>query len=404
MSTPAATGSPGSTRPPNDPHGASRRGRGSVAVVSTVHNGQDTRVLRRTAIALAAAGHDVAYVTTDPPPPTALDGESIAVVGVDRPDGRLDRMTRIQWQALQATIATDADVVHLHDPELLPTALVLRAMGRGVVFDLHEDLAAQVLLKDWIPSPLRPAVQALVRGVELALPRLVDEVVVADPDLAQRLMDRGVSNVTLVENHPDLSEMPANAPPRHPRQVVYVGGVTAARGLFTMIDAVRASREDPFRLVVGGPFPSPEVEERARQQAAGLDVEFLGWMPRAQVWDLLLSSSIGLAVLDRTPNYERAQPTKVYEYLAAGLDVIASDFPLWRRLFADIDHVRFVAPGDATALAALIRRRLSDPPDDQDRAGLRERVASTWSWSRQRAALLDVHERLQHRRARIGRS
>lgn len=378
---------------------------GSIAVVSTVHNGQDTRVLRRTTIALADAGNDVFYVTTDPPPPAALAGHDVTVAAIDRPTGRFDRMTRIQGQALRATLATGADVVHIHDPELLPTALVLRAMGRTVVFDLHEDVAAQVLLKEWIPSALRPTVRAMVAAVEIVLPQLVDEVVVADPDLANRLLDRGATNVTLVENHPDLSEMPTAAPgPRHPRQVVYVGGVTPARGLFTMIDALRMSTDRPFRLVVGGPFPSAEVEAEAHRRAAGLDVDFLGWLPRTGVWELLLSSAVGLAVLDRTPNYERAQPTKVYEYLAAGLDVIASDFPLWRRLFVDVDQVTFVEPGDAAALAHSIQQRLDHPSDAATRASLREHVATTWSWSRQRAALLDVHARLRRRRAELGHS
>lgn len=372
--------------------------RADIAVVSTVHHGQDTRVLRRTTIALADADNRVAYVTADPPPASALDGRAIQVVGLDPPVGRFDRMTRIQWQALQRTIDTGADVVHLHDPELLPTALVLRAMGRGIVFDLHEDLAAQVLLKDWVAPRLRPLVRAVVSTVESVLPRLVDEIVVADPELAARLVDRGATNITLVQNHPDLAELPDSAPIRQPRQVVYVGGVTTARGLFTMIEAVRISRDDnPFSLVVGGPFPSPEIEAEARDAAQGLDVEFAGWIPRNRVWKLLLSSSVGLAILDRTPNYEHAQPTKVYEYLAAGLEVIASDFPLWRRLFTGVEQVHFVEPDDPVALAHQVQSCLADGPDAAARAALRTRVEDSWSWAAQRAALERVHARLRTR-------
>lgn len=395
------------TAPARTPAAPSLRGAADTAVVSTVHNGQDTRVLRRTTIALADTGARVSYVTADPPPSPALDDRAIEVVALDPPVGRLDRITRIQWQALQATIDTGARIVHLHDPELLPTALVLRAMGRGIVFDLHEDLAAQVLLKDWIAPRLRPLVRAVVTAVETVLPHLVDEVVVADPDLAARLVERGATNITLVQNHPDLAELPDAAPPRRPRQVAYVGGVTAARGLFTMIEAVRISQDDnPFSLVVGGAFPSPDIEARAREAAQGLDVEFTGWMDRASVWKLLLSSSVGLAILDRTPNYERAQPTKVYEYLAAGMEVIASDFSLWRRLFTGVEQVHFVEPGDPVALASEIQTCLADEPDAQSRAALRTQVEESWSWAVQRASLIGVHQRLRTRLAtrRGGRS
>jgi len=79
-----------------------------------------------------------------------------------------------------------------------------------------------------------------------------------------------------------------------------------------------------------------------------------GLVPNRVAIEALTDASVGLAPLRDLPNYRNSQPTKILEYLAVGLPVVASDLPGTRELVSGLDAVILVPPDDSEALATGI--------------------------------------------------
>jgi glycosyltransferase involved in cell wall biosynthesis len=111
--------------------------------------------------------------------------------------------------------------------------------------------------------------------------------------------------------------------------------------------------------------------------------------------DLLLGARVGVVVFEPTAAHLNSLPTKLFEYMAAGLAVVVSDFPLWRRLLGDLDCATFVDPLDADAVAVAVAAYDSDP-ELLDRHGRNARRAAvdTFSWQGEEVTLLALYRDL----------
>jgi glycosyltransferase involved in cell wall biosynthesis len=111
-------------------------------------------------------------------------------------------------------------------------------------------------------------------------------------------------------------------------------------------------------LLVGA--VSPQDLARAKQRPGWQHVEFVGQQPSSELPRLLSTARVGLVVLQPLPNYVESYPTKMFEYMAAGLPTIASDFPLWRRIVADNGCGLLVNPLNTVQIATALERILTD--------------------------------------------
>jgi glycosyltransferase involved in cell wall biosynthesis len=93
-----------------------------------------------------------------------------------------------------------------------------------------------------------------------------------------------------------------------------------------------------------------------RSTRAGVDLTLLGPLPHSAAMEMVAGASVGLSLLSDLPNYRWSMPTKVIEYLAMGVPVVASDLPGTRDAVRGIDAVVLVPPGDAASASAGIIR------------------------------------------------
>lgn len=331
-------------------------------VVTSVHQSDDPRVRERTVRTLAVA-FDVRYATRQPPPASGGDHDWVRLAG-----GRLRR----DWGAFLRMLEGDVDVVSVHDPELIPAALVARLLRRvPVVVDVHEDVPAAVLQRSWIPRPLRRPLAWVMRGL-LLLTEGVCVVTLAE-DGYRRLFRR---EHPVFPNYPPAGSLPPLA--WDAGHLVYVGDVTEERGALDMVEAVGAmSRPRPLRLVGRC---SGALAERMRRRAAelGVRLEFTGLLPHRAAMEQAAAAAVGLSLLRPLPNYLHSLPTKVVEYLEMGLPVVASDLPGTRAAVTGLAGVALVPPSDPAAAGAALDRMVGDGEARRVAAaqapGLRERM------------------------------
>ena len=322
-----------------------------VAHLTSVHARHDTRIFIKQCRTLAAHGYDVTLVVADGKGDDNKDGVAIADVG--RQPGRLNRMLRTTRRVFQKAAALDAHLYHFHDPELIPVGLRLRRMGKKVIFDSHEDVPQQLLDKPYLnPASLRLLASMFASYERFACPRF-DGIVAATPFIRDKFLQMNPRTID-VSNFPLAGELDAPHDWSAKRdEVCFVGGIDTIRGAREIVRACALLRS-PTRLNVAGQFSEAGLEASVKAEAGWARVNELGFLDRAGVRAVLARSVAGLVTSHPIGNFLYGQPIKMFEYMAAGIPVIASNIPSWRSIIEGNRCGICVDPFDPAAIAAAI--------------------------------------------------
>lgn len=370
----------------------------TICHLSSVHRGLDIRIYRKECLALVKAGFAVHLVIDA----SAADVMEAARAGVtvhrleqagQAAQGRLARVLQQASRCRSLAAALNADLYHFHDPELIPHGLWLRQRGKQVIYDVHEDVRADIASKPWIPAPLRTAVGAAVRGLEHLAARRLSALVVATPHIGA-LLGPHAARLAVVHNYPEPDEVTGATGSQSPTRdsICYVGAITAARGIRQV---VRALEQETVPLLLAGRFDSAALHTELQSYPGWRHVHACGVLNRQGVADVMARSFCGLVTLLPEPNYLNALPIKLFEYMAAGLPVIASDFPLWRNIINDAACGLCVDPQRPADIAAAIRH-LRRHPAMARKMGLngQRAVASHYRWDREAQKLVALYDSL----------
>ncbi len=361
--------------------------------LTSVHEIDDSRILHRECASLARAGHDVALIAGRPPGGPV---EGVPVVGVGAGRNRVDRMTRVAWRVFRAARRERADVCHLHDPELLWIGLLLKLGGCRVVYDVHEDLPKQIMSKFWIPPWARRALSVVAAVAEWVCARVFDAVVAATPSIAQRFP---AARTVVVQNFPSAAKArtPADAVRPFDRRryaFAYTGGLTGVQGVREIM-AVAALLPADRTGVLAGWFDSADVEREVRASPGWRRVEYRGEIAPDAVLEVLHSARCGIVVDHPISNYLDSYSTKMFEYMACGIPVVCSDFPLWERIVGGAGCGVVVDPLDPPAVAKAVQQLVEDA-DEARRLGEngRRAVLERFNWEAEYAVLDTLYRRL----------
>lgn len=364
-----------------------------VVHLSSVHRASDTRIYYKECQTLAEAGYDVVLVARAE---ADRDNDGICVKALpNRGHNRLQRMTRSVLDTFLIGLRMQGDLYHLHDPELLPVGVVLKLLGKNVVFDVHEHIAKDIVSKPWIPKKLRPFVAWMYSAVERIGLYFVDAAVAATPAIAN---DISAKRVIVVQNFPRKDEfMSPNATYVSRKALVaYVGAITKVRGVVEWIEAMElVGRQHNVRLKLAGTFAPPSLEKQVEVLPGWERVDWLGQLDRREVVELLSEVRIGLVALLPAPNHINSQPNKLFEYMAAGIPVVASNFPYWRPFVEERRTGLLVDPTSPEDIANAITWLL-DHPEEAAAMGERGRkaVRSEFSWEREGEKLLQLYDEI----------
>ncbi|MGB0001169.1 MAG: glycosyltransferase family 4 protein [Candidatus Acidiferrales bacterium] len=364
-----------------------------MCLLTSVHGPFDVRIFHKEAQSLARKGYSVTIVAPHSED-TQRDGVEIKAVPVPRT--RSERMSLTLWRVFRSALSTNASVFHFHDPELIPVGMLLKLLGKRVVYDVHEDVPADILDKSWIAPSLRwPIARAAAWTETLAACRF-DAIVAATPRIADSFPN--IKTLT-VQNFPQVDvQLDAETTPYGDREplVSYLGGISELRGAWEMIEAMSLLSESvPARLQLAGFFDPPQSQQKLASKPGWERVDFLGWLSPAEVRELLGRSCLGVVVFHPIENHIMSQPNKLFEYMSAGLPVVASDFPLWRSIIEEARCGILVDPINPAAIAEAIRWLL-ERPTEAESMGLRgrEAVRRIYNWENEEQKLVELYAQL----------
>ncbi len=365
-----------------------------VCVLTSAHPVFDVRIFHKECKTLVRAGYDVTLV--------AGHSESLSVDGVTikavRPaKGRFERWSRTTAAVYRAAVAVDANIYHFHDPELIPVGLLLRARGKKVIYDMHEDLPRTVPYKPYVPKWLQPALaKVLAIGESLAVPWF-SGLIAASPAISARYAH---PNLSIVDNYPRREEFPEDSKtPTRGDYVVYVGmRITRARGAVEMMRAIELVPQAlRLRLKLVGTIEPGDLVDELKAMPGWGSTEYVGPLGRAGVSELTRNAMAGLVVLHPEPNYVNSHPVKLFEYMCSGIPVIASDFPVFRRIIEQAQCGLLVDSLSPKKIAEAIEFLASHPEEAQAMGARgRQAVNNRYNWQHEEQTLLRMYDRLCH--------
>lgn len=364
------------------------RSRYTIVHLSTVHTSHDNRIYRKECQALWEAGYAVAFMCNAPEDDF---GSRVPILSIPSRRSRLARATLGPLAAWRRLRRIRPEVLHIHDPELIPLATLWRwTTGGTAIYDAHEDLPKQVDSKTYLPAAVRPIVRFLAKQLEGTADRYLSAVVCATPSI---LRNFDHASVALVQNFPWLREYPAASPTEaapERQTVAYVGVLSRARGSRSLVDGLLGAATGPTLLLAG----TVRADAQGDVKRLGTRVIDLGQLPASEVPAVVKRGALGVVVFQPDPNHLEAQPTKLFEYMAAGRPFIASNFPHWRSLVGDGVGL-FVDPEEPGQIAAALDSLINDP-DSASEMGRRGRalLEEKFTFDRESGALVQLYKSL----------
>lgn len=355
-----------------------------VLVMTVAHPPEDARIRHREIRALLDYGHQITYAApfrafgSGPMP----EAPGLRPVDLRRargaPHRRVLPVLGATWVALHET--AQHDVVLVHDPELLPVLAALkltqwlRRRPSILVWDVHEDLAAQVLMLR-LPSCLKRVATTLMHAAE-SMAEGAFHLLLAETAYQERFRRQHpvVPNSVRVPNAPC---QPAEVEPR----VVYVGALTRERGSAELI--ATAERLPSVTVeVIGNAKPDVDTELRVAMRRLP-NLRYLGFVPNSEALERLPGALAGLSLLHDQPNYAHSQPTKIMEYMAHGVPVISTPNEASRKMVTAADAGAVIGYGDVDAAVETIQRWDADRKE-RDRLGTNgyNNVRELHNWER----------------------
>ena len=364
-----------------------------VCILTSAHMSQDIRIFHKQCKSLANAGYQVVEIAQNEKEEIV---DKIKIVPLPIPKNRFDRMTINIWKLFKLALNEKAEIYHFHDPDIIPAAILLRLSGKKVIYDAHEDYPKAILSKTWIPAVFRYPISFTFLIFEWVSSKLFfNKIVAAWPRIVNHLPKK---KTVIVENFSITEELiPENPTPYidRPPNIIYVGLISKIRGIIENIKAMELIKNDACRFSLAGKLSGDGLMADCISLSGWEKIDYREWLTREEIKLKLDSSRIGIVIFHPHPNHVNAHPNKLFEYMAAGLPVITSNFPLWQKFVKEHKCGLTVDPMKPQEIADAIDWLL-DHPQEAEQMGKngRQAVIEKYNWENEEKKLLKLYEKL----------
>ena len=363
-----------------------------ICILTTVHPPFDTRVFHKVAKSLAKV-HEVVLIAPDEErADKEVDG--VRIITIKKPKSKLLHPTTM-WRVFKAGFKQDCDVYHCHEPSSLLVSAMLKVLKRKkLIYDAHEHYPSLIAENSLFPDFIRPLVRFLADIEERTLIRFADVVVTVDQILCKEYKKHH-NNVDIISNYPRLELFKPDDLNSENGGIIYVGGISGDRGIYQMINAANKAN---VKLICVGNFTDELNENEITnflEENPSKNVVFTGLLSHSKVVEYINISTLGLSLLQPIPRYKKAVPIKLFEYMACGLPVVASNFPEIRKIVEAADCGILVDPTNVDEIANAILYLLGHP-EEAKRMGEngRRAVEERYNWDKMEEKLLKLYEGL----------
>jgi glycosyltransferase involved in cell wall biosynthesis len=359
-----------------------------ICHITTVHPRQDIRIFLKECKSLSQK-YKVFLVVADDKGDEIIGNLNIVGVNSGNPS-RIKRFIIISFRTYIKARKLDCDLYHFHDPEFLFWGLILKLKGKKVIYDVHEDVPGQIMSKGYINPIFRKLISKLASFIEKFISSRLTAVVTVTPAINDRF-NRYNKFTFLINNYPRVEELNYSGT-QTKDGICYVGGITRIRGLEEVIDSLETAK---IKLNLVGNFESESFKTSLNGKPGWEFVNYLGYLSRVDTIKVMSSSYAGIVTFHEEPNHISAKPTKIFEYMLAGIPVIASDFPLWREFFDKHQCGICVNPKDPAEISQAISFIVNNSGVAQKMGeNGRKAVLDFFSWNSEEEKLFEIYRKI----------
>lgn len=370
-----------------------------VVHITTVHHPFDTRIYHKECLSLHYAGYEVILIA---PEHSDLKNKKteIDIQSIKKHSNKYLRMISSTVRAYKKARKLRSNYYHIHDPELLPVAWLLKKKNNVVIYDIHEDYVTSIMQKDYIPKYIRKLVATVYKMAEKMFIRKLELC------LAEKYYKDIYGRGKCILNYPKLNGSLTDVQAQKPIEdkLLYTGNVLPDRG--ATIHARIPNIDQRVEVYVYGLCPKSLAEkmyEIAGERKAQLVIEGVDhFVPRETIDDAYVSRGwlAGLALFPPTNHYFNKELTKFFEYMSAGIPIICSNFPVWRAFIDNYSCGIAVDPYDDLAIKQAIQYLRSHPQEARKMGeNGREAVFAELNWSMEEKKLIQWYKTLVKNRS-----
>lgn len=368
-----------------------------ICHITSAHPAFDVRIFYKAAKTLVQVGYKVTLIAQHTKNET-VDG--VKIIALSKPKNRFFRMFGTTWRAFCLALKQKADIYHFHDPELLGVGVFLKIFTKAkVIYDAHEDLAKSIFSRDWLPKMLQKPVSILVKWFEKAASQRCDYIITATPGIENNFHGKkviSIRNFPVIKSNISSPTFSKNKLKKKYFSIIYIGLISEINGITQTIRALEyLNPKFDARIKLLGKFSPVVYKIKVKQLKSFEKVDYLGWIPLAKIPSYLAQADAGIICAPPEPNSLEAEPNKLFEYMFAGLPVIASNFPLWKKIIEGNNCGICVNPLNPKEIAKAVEYLIKCPEEARKMGeNGRKAVLTKYNWENERKNLLKVYEQL----------
>lgn len=364
-----------------------------ICHITSIHNRYDGRIFKKECKTLKKAGYDVVLLVNDLKANEIID--DIEIISTNyKAKNRLFRFINSGFILLKKAIVIDADIYHLHDPDLLIIGNKLKKMGKKVIFDSHEDFPTDISEKEWIPSIFRSIISRMYMIYEKKSIYNYDAIISVSPHIVERLKKIN-SNTYMVTNYPIIKQdinSKNGVIEKLDNIICFAGAINKDWNHHVISEAIQEIED--VKYILAGPS-SPSYMSLLRGQKSWKKIDYRGIVDFLEVQKIYKEAKIGIAT-----HYTKSLDgkgtlgnTKLFEFMEAGLPVICSNYPLWDDIIKKHKCGISVNPKNINEVKNAIEYILNNPieAEEMGKNGIRA-VLEEYNWGNQELILLEIYK------------
>jgi len=169
--------------------------------------------------------------------------------------------------------------------------------------------------------------------------------------------------------------------PGNKKIMVYVGGLQLDRGLEKVIESMRVLKTEAVFIMVGEGELEETLQKKTKQLDLDNDIFFHPPIESARVIEILSSADIGISLIEQSSkSYQLALPSKIFEYMLAGLPVISSPLKQVKDLFDKRDNIFYADPDNETELIETCRTALAVNNNLEIKQSIRNKASKNYTF------------------------
>ncbi|AIF82017.1 group 1 glycosyl transferase [endosymbiont of Acanthamoeba sp. UWC8] len=334
--------------------------------ISYFHDFFDIRIFHKELMSLKKLGYEVHHITRGPDNIKDTKGVVYHQIKESNTQNPILKLLNLIYKVLKITFTYKSPIYHIHEPQFLIFAWILKFKKSKIIYDVHEDFSAQALSlykNNWVKAWF---FYILWRVIENLSKLYVDHYICATETIAKKFPKKYTSiiyNYALLKEYgSDFENISFQQYLRKENILLFCGGISKFRGIDKILSAyLQVSDRLPIKLVLAGSFMNKGTYNFCTTHPVWEQVEYLGVLPRHETLELFNRAKVGLLLFQPGANHNDALPNKLFEYMAAGLPIIASNFTAWEAIIEKKQCGITVNPTDTYSIAEAINKLFTSP-------------------------------------------